>query len=203
MTFPNSSDGNSEWILKKNKEGITVYVKSNPSFRVKTFRGIMEVESTLSELVAILKDVENNRNWIYKCKESELLDTVNFWHQFNYYEIGVTWPYNNRDVIMELKMDQHLPSKEVTIAIENANSYIPNKESLYRIKIAQGFWKFTPLESGKIKVTYELTIDPGKNIPALLVNGRAVKDPFMTLKKLRSTVMKGAYKGQHYQQIIH
>jgi hypothetical protein len=56
--------------------------------------------------------------------------------------------------------------------------------------------------SEKVKITYELSIDPGGNLPKWLVNTLAVDFPFNTLKNLRQLVKKPLYRDAKRSYII-
>ncbi len=73
---------------------------------------------------------------------------------------------------------------------------VPFKKGMVRVQTMSGYWEFMPVvsggeNSGKVKVTYELSLDPGGNLPKWLVNTLAVDLPFHTLKNLRQPFASG------------
>jgi ribosome-associated toxin RatA of RatAB toxin-antitoxin module len=76
------------------------------------------------------------------------------------------------------------------------------QQGLVRIKNMTGKWQLTPVENNKVKVVYEMNIDPGGKIPKWLVNAMLVDIPFNTLQKLRSIVKEAKYVNANLNYII-
>lgn len=188
------------WELEKKEDGISIYTTKKADDRVKTFKGLMTTNTSLHELVGIFKDVSNAKKWIYKCAESRVEKVENFWHQYNYYEIEA-WPFENRDMVMDLRMSQNAETKTIRITIKNASELILEMKGKTRVEVLEGYWQFKPESERQVEITYQLTIDPGKGIPPFLANTRAVKDPFETLKELRRIIRSRKYKTSHYPQL--
>ena len=84
---------------------------------------------------------------------------------------------------------------------------VPPKKGMVRVQAMSGYWAFIPVlvdgkNSKNVKVTYELSIDPGGSLPKWLVNTLAVDFPFYTLKNLRELVKKTVYRDAKSPNII-
>jgi hypothetical protein len=79
---------------------------------------------------------------------------------------------------------------------------LPLKQGMVRIQSLTGQWLLTPLTKGDVSVTYEMSVDPGGNIPKWLVNLMAVDLPFNTLQKLRNIVKEARYVNARMGNII-
>ncbi len=79
---------------------------------------------------------------------------------------------------------------------------LPLKQGMVRIQSLTGQWLLTPFTKSDVSVTYELSVDPGGNIPKWLVNMMAVDLPFNTLQKLRNIVKEARYVNARVENII-
>ncbi len=79
---------------------------------------------------------------------------------------------------------------------------VATNANMIRIDKMSGYWGFEPLKDGNVKVTYEMGVDPGGDLPVWLVNALVVDIPFYTLKNLRDLVKTPAYKNAKRSYII-
>src|ERR1700744_2572843 len=96
--------GQSDWELKTEKEGIKVYTKTYPDSKFKAIRVDLDLSATLSQIVALLMDVNTGAEWVYATKSSVLLKQISPSEVVYYSEIKLPWPMANRDFIAQLKV---------------------------------------------------------------------------------------------------
>jgi hypothetical protein len=51
-----------KWTLKKDKEGIKVYIRNEPTTGLPEYKGITKIAAPLQSLIAVLRDVEGYSN---------------------------------------------------------------------------------------------------------------------------------------------
>jgi ribosome-associated toxin RatA of RatAB toxin-antitoxin module len=175
-----SSADSTDWVLQKNENGIAVYTRYAQGTHIKEVRVVNVVESSLSGLVALLLDVKNYPNWIYACSEASVLKEINSLEQYQYQVTDVPWPVSDRDVVSHFKLQQDSITKIVTAMNTAKPEYIPKKDDRVRVQHFQSNYKFTPLPDGKVKVEFELYVDPGGNVPDWLINSNIVTAPYKT-----------------------
>lgn len=183
----------SDWELKMNKEGITVYTKNLENSPYKAIKTVCTIKSSMSRLTAVLLDIENSADWVYSTKKCSVLKVSSPTDLTYYSEIAVPWPVSNRDFIIRLKVSQDEKTKVVTVLGENKPTYLPENKNVVRIQRSFSKWLITPLPNGLLKIEYLLEVDPGGIIPAWLINMFATKGPFETFKNLREQVKKPRY----------
>jgi ribosome-associated toxin RatA of RatAB toxin-antitoxin module len=169
-----------DWKLKKNENGIEVYTRYAENSPLKEVRVVTVVQSSLSAIVALLLDVKNYPNWIYSCSEASTLNVINDHDEYHYQVTHLPWPLSNRDLIWHFKIEQEETTKIVAVTNTSEPDYIPAKKGIVRVKHVQSGYRLTPLANGKIKVEFEIFVDPGGNIPAWLVNANIVSAPYKT-----------------------
>src|SRR4030095_2264754 len=179
-----SAADSTDWVLQKNENGIAVYTRYAEGSHIKEVKVVNEVTSSLSALVALLLDVKNYPNWIYACSEASVLKEINNHEQYQYQVTDVPWPVSDRDMASHFKIHQDSITKIVTVTNKGEPDYIPPKEDRVRVPHFQSNYKFTPLTNGKVKVEFELYVDPGGTVPDWLINANIVTAPYKTTQAL-------------------
>ena len=104
------------------------------------------------------------------------------------------WPIDNRDFVVNVKVQQDAKTKVVTQVSTNMPTFIKKKDGHVRITQFQALWTLTPMKNGIVNCEYQLLVNPGGNIPAWLVNLAAVDGPFETTLNMREWVFKDKYQ---------
>lgn len=185
-----SQDG---WSLKKDKNGIKVFSKKSDKFKFDQLKVECVLDGKISQLAAVLLDVNNQYQWVYKTNKSQLLKEMGEGDVVYYSEISCPWPFENRDVVVRMNIAQNKLSKVLTIEAKNVADYIPVKNNLVRIQYSNALWTVTPLSSSQFKVEYSIEVDPGSNVPAWLVNLFAINGPYESFVNLREKMKVSPY----------
>ncbi len=186
-----------DWTLKTQEDGVSIYMKELPDSKFKAIRVICTVTATLSQMVAVIMDVNTGTDWVYSIKTSRLLKQVSPSELYYYCEVALPWPISNRDFIAHLKVTQDTLTKVVTINGPTVSNYIPSKPGIVRVAASEGLWVISPKPNHMVQIDYTLRTDPGGSVPAWLVNMFATKGPLETFKKLKDQLVKPAYAGIH------
>ena len=188
------------WDLAKEGKGIEVYTRKVGGSKFKEYKGIMTVEAPLSGLVALVDDASAYPKWIDTCKEGKTLKRISPKESY-VYTVNKAFPVANRDAIVRNVILQDPETLAVTIEIEGKPDSIPVNEKLVRVTYIKGFWRFTPLDQGKVEVVYQVHNEPGGGIPAWLVNSFVVKQPFRTLVNMQKMVKESRYPDKTFDFI--
>ncbi|HVS98164.1 MAG TPA: START domain-containing protein [Puia sp.] len=185
--------GQDGWTLKSEKEGIRVYTRTFPDSKFKAIRVELELQASLSQMVAVLLDVNAGVDWVYATKSSVLLKRVSPTELYYYSEVSLPWPFSNRDFIAQLKVRQDSATRIVTIDGPTVADYLPVKKDIVRVARSEGKWVLRPIRKGRIRVEYELRTDPGGDIPAWLFNLFVTRGPMESFENLKRQLKKPAY----------
>lgn len=183
-----------EWKLKTQREGIDVFTRNVADSKIKAIRIKCSINATLSQLVAVILDIDASGEWVPGTKSAVLLQQTSSTELFYYSEIRFPWPASNRDYVAHLTVSQDPHSRVVTIQSTNLPDHVPVKKGIVRVLRATGKWTIIPKEKNRMDVEYELLADPGGSIPAWVVNLLSTKSPLEAFTKLRLQVQKPAYK---------
>jgi START domain len=194
--------GQADWELKTDKEGIKVYTKTFPDSKFKAIRVDLDLQASLSQVVALLMDVNAGADWIYATKSSVLLKQVSPNELVYYSEVKLPWPISNRDFIAQLKATQDVKTKVVTIDGPTVPDYVPVKEGIVRVAKSEGKWVITPVGPHHIKILYTLRMDPGGDLPAWLFNLFVTKGPTESFRNLQGELKKPQYQQARLAYIV-
>jgi hypothetical protein len=182
-----------QWELVKDKDGIKVFLKTAAGSKIKEFKGVTNVNSSLDSILAVLYDTQACAEWIHNCSQAARLTDISFYEAYIYQVINFPFPVKDRDLILHTVMTQDPETKDVTIKLNSAPDYV-SKTGNVRIKTSAGYYLLKPLPDGTVEVTWQHYTDPGGGVPAWMVNSLLVDTPFKTLENLKKIVHEQKYQ---------
>src|ERR1700754_672583 len=112
-----------DWTLKKDKNGIRVFSRKAKNYKLDELKVECVVDGRLSQLAAVLFDVNKQYQWVYKTSKSQLMKQVSPADVFFYTEIECPWPFDNRDLVIHMSMTQNTATRVMVIEAKNVNGY--------------------------------------------------------------------------------
>lgn len=174
-----------DWQLKKDEGGIKVYTRPNSQSAFDSFKAEMAVKTTVAQVVAILKNIEKYPEIFPDILELRVLSRPNDSTQIQYSLSDAPWPVWDRDGIYEMVFIHDRPKKGVNVRSRALPNFLPEKEGVVRIIKSQSSWKIHPIGEGLVRIVYEVSAEPGGNIPDWLANSAAIEVPYETFVNLR------------------
>lgn len=182
-----------QWELVKDEDGIKVFLETIPGSKIKEFKGVTNINSSLDSILAVLYDADACPEWVHNCKQGTRLRDIGFYEAYLYQVINFPFPLKDRDLILHTLMTQDPKSKEITIKLNSVPDYISETNNV-RIKTSAGYYLFKPLHDGAVEVTWLHHTEPGGGVPTWIVNSLIVATPFETLKYLKKIVQEQKYQ---------
>ncbi len=180
------------WTLAKDKKGIKVYHRKIDITPIKVFKGVAELETELTPLVAFLMDVHKFPSWIVMCDSAEVLKSTGEYvdeiDQLVYCVYTVNrppWPVKPRDNVIYAVATQDTETLTLRVKGLALPEYIPHKKGFIRCPLLMMEWKFMPLDNGNLEFTFETVVDVGGWIPDWVINVYSVYIPYMTIQNIR------------------
>jgi hypothetical protein len=198
----NTASAQINWHLNSEKDDMKIYTGTVPDSKIKAVKVECVFHATLSQLAAVLLDVNTAAEWLYHTKSASLVKQVSPSEIYYYSEISLPWPAQNRDFVAHLTITQNPVTKVMTIDGPSVTGFVPVKSGIVRVNNSKGYWVITPLANTQIRVEYSLHVDPGGALPAWLVNMFATEGPFKMFKNLRSQLESSAYKNAQLPFIV-
>lgn len=193
-----SSQTAGEWELKRQSDGLNVYLRDAAGSEVKEIKIETTLEASLHAVVAVLKDVPVYEDWIYKCLEANRLEPATNTSSLYYCKVDFPWPMSDRDFIAKSRLQQDPASRTVYIDVKGQPDYQEEVEEVVRIRSLDIHYELTPLPGGKTKMSYRLHSDPGGAIPTWLVNLVVDNGPVNTVKGMREMLKSEKYQNAQF-----
>jgi START domain len=187
------SDAQNSWKLEKDKNGIVVYSRKSDLSKFNQLRVVCTVEAKLSDLAALILDVNNYIKWVYSTKRINILKKVGESELYYYSEINSPWPVTNRDLPVHLKILEDTATRVMTILADCIPNYIPLKKNIVRVPVSKAIWKVTALDLGKINIDYQLEVDVGGYVPSWIFNMFISHGPYESFKNLKDEIKFSKY----------
>jgi len=181
----------SEWKLETTDDamGINVYTRDIAGSAFKEYKGVTELSSTLSGVVALMKDSENLPNWIHNMVEQKLLKRKA--GKSLSYSVTRARGTEPRDNIVMSNYKQDPDTNIITISIKGKPKHLPVKEGYIRVPLVNGSWVFAPKGNGKVEITYQLHVEPGGDLSPKMYNEvGAIDAPLGTLSGMHKQIAK-------------
>jgi len=179
-----SSFSQTNWELTKNKDGIKVYTANEANSKLKSIKVEAVFTGTLQKLVGILRNVNNNKDWVYSTKQAKLIKEINANELFYYSETQLPWPVSNRDIPVRMHLNLNTVNNTLQVtAVGEPNAY-PEQKGIVRIQYFNSSWNVKFDGKNKISIVYFLKMDPSGTVPAQVTNMFITKGPYETFANL-------------------
>ena len=175
------------WETVVDSEGLLVERRAYAGSALQEIRGVIRLETSLNAVMALLKDAEFNRHWVYRSGGARILEESGYARAYVYGIVDAPWPMQDRDTVVRFDYRQD-ESGEITITINNFPDYLPQVEGYVRVPDFGGYWRLRPQQDGRVEVTYQVYGDPGGWIPVWVANYAAVTSVTRTLQAMDSAV---------------
>lgn len=175
----------SDCALKKEGDGVLVYTCNSENERFKSLKATFTIERTsIEELVAFLKKVDQYTAWQYNMISAKLLKPVSEDTIIVRTEMDAPWPVENRELIVEYSFfRQHSPQRLKVVTRTVLFEY-PASEDVVRVPFSHAEWDVTAAGDA-LQVSYTMKIDPGGSVPAWLVNMAMAAGPYESFTNLK------------------
>jgi hypothetical protein len=182
------------WELIKEDEGIRIFSKSDNNSEFIEIKGVSETRGSLKPFVALMRDVNNFKNWMHAIKRSSVIERINENHFSYYLHSDIPWPGRDRDVVLNLRISRNPNNKVIYTETKNIPGVIPKKEGIRRIPSVKSSWQFIPLESNRIRIIFKTRIKPGVQLPDWLADMIYNQGPYHTIKNMKEMVNRQKYQ---------
>lgn len=177
-------EGQSSWHLIKDKNDIKVYTSESDSSDFKHIKVTGIFDGTLDKALSIFQDIGKQKDWVYGTKRSYLIKKSSDRDLLYYVETSLPWPVSNRDIAIDMKIDENKANNTMVIRTQGEPEAIPVNKGIVRVPKFTGDWYFKSSGNNKLSIEYYLFVDPGGSLPAWIVNMFISKGPYETFDRL-------------------
>jgi hypothetical protein len=188
LLIPVSSAFPQDWTFIKEKEGVFLYTRKEVGDELKSFKGVMDVHTTVEKVSALIGNVNNHDWWDENLREIRVLWIENPQH-FQYYLVyDVPWPLSDRDLVVDARVTIDPATKKYVIYSKPLEGVVPEKQGLVRIRQYWQRWTVQPMDKGMVRITLEGFVDPGGIVPSWLYNMVITETPLKVMRGVRQRV---------------
>jgi hypothetical protein len=177
-----------DWRLKKDKDGVRVYTRWIEATDVRKARQMkveMVVESSIENILMVLKDDVNAKKWAYRAKEFYNFDIIDENNWYSYSELSIPWPFQNKDLITKNHLVRIPSENQVRVDITGVADYLPEKKSLSRIPHFEGGWTLTRTGDDAVKIEYLVFTKSEPVLPRWIIDPIVEQGAWETLNNFR------------------
>lgn len=184
-----AADDPHRWKLVKHEDGIKVSTRTLSHSNYKQFRGEMDFNGNMGQLLDFISDPERCPDWRYKCiKMLQLSDG------YIYKLSNLPWPLNDRYTVMQSQLEYDQQNNSYTLTLKNIKrellpahiqAELPEPGNTVQMRYSDGFWQLKLNANASIHITYQMHGDPAGVIPAALANQGVTNAALITLGNLK------------------
>jgi len=158
-----------DWQYVKTKKGVVLFQRDYGNNGIKEFRAESVMKNiNYHSIVAMFRDHERFDEWVKDMKVVKNIKSNGPNENFDYYEVNIPWPFENRDIVYFQKIFYGAEDKSLNIVFKGFPDMIPPTKNKIRMRESFGGWKFYR-KGGELHIIYQHYTDPN-NLPANLVN---------------------------------
>lgn len=182
------------WVLKKDKNDIQIFIKSEEGSNVLSYKILTTINAPVSDIKAILYDIRSYPDWTPSLKTAEILTHISKDEMYYYVDVDAPWPISNRDNIIHFQMHEEPLSKTTEISVIGVPDYIDKKAGVVRVLESKGIWRLNPTANNKTEVVSIHSSDPSGSLPVWIVKIFIVNNIYKLFLNLKEEVQKEKYK---------
>ncbi len=186
------SQGDSGWKIVRQQKGIDVYVKPIAESPVNAVKATKIIDCSMATALTALLDVSNHANWMYQCKNAEVIKKINDTTWYYYAQSSTPWPVLDRDYVSKIVVRKK-NKNSISVVGVGIPDYLPEKADIVRLPYSLSEWKFTSLGPQKIYSELFLSVNAGGSVPAWLLNLFISKGPYQTMLNFSKIVHNKKY----------
>ncbi len=172
--------------LRRDSDGIKVYVCKSANEKFKTLRAEFTLENTsMDQLLEFLFNVKDYPNWQYNMISAKKLDRISDTEMNYQSDVDAPWPVDDRELIVNFKVNRDAGANQINIVMHNILSDIPMKSGFMRVPFFFATYQISGINKTSLKIVYNLNIDPGGSVPPWLVNMAMAEGPYLSFKNLK------------------
>lgn len=170
-----------DWILKKNKNQIKVYLR-NLDYNSQQYCAETIVEADINLVSSHILDFNNSFKWMYKLKSSEILSKESDSLFYVYFIVKMNWPLKNRDLVSDVIVSK--TENEIIIELNSVPGHMEINPNFERIKDTKSVWKLEYLTKNKTKVSLQ-SYAVIEGIPTFISDFFILESPLYSLNNLK------------------
>lgn len=189
-----TAGGEQPWEHVEHTDGVDVYQRDAQQFGAVAFRGVIELDIPIGEVIPVFIDPDERPNWVYRHAEEEMLERDEVrelaWSERSWVRVDMPFPATDRDYIFHTEYEFHPDDRSVTADLRTVDDVrMPPQDCCVR---AESITHYTvealPEERTRIEVASET--DLGGQLPDWITRRAEREWPVETLTALAERIRR-------------
>ncbi len=170
LIFPATSQGQDGWKLKREKNGVTIYVREQADSPLKEYKARAVLSYPIQEVFNLISDLERHPEWVFRCTGLTIIenpDENRVRYQTTY---NIPWPMKDRDLTVEAVTTELDAGKKIEMLSEDILLDYPLEKGVIRMPGYREWVILEEIDPNNTLFIAEGYADPGGAVPPWLVN---------------------------------
>lgn len=179
------------WRLSKNdnRHNIKVYVKNEDGQKIRSFRVVAMMDSSIETLARVQSDFDDYLRWYFATLEVKFLKKVSDREYIYYLVHDAPIGTPDRDVIMRAVIEPMTAKRPyVQLKMNALPNFLPVKPPYVRMEAEDYTARWTPINKNQVLLEAEGFINPGGAAPSWAVNFIQGRGPYINMMGLRRMI---------------
>ena len=164
-----ASSAQSDWDLRRDKDGIVIYTKTPEDNPLKEYRVYAEIDNPLVMVYTFLTDIERRPEWVINCMDVDIIERSG--NRSIYHTCyDIPWPMSDRDLVVECESAIFTDSGRAHILTVLSDYDYPPEEDAIRMERYREEVFLEAIAPGRTAYRVEGFADPGGKLPTWVVN---------------------------------
>jgi hypothetical protein len=178
-----------DWEFVMSSEGVDVYQRDAEEIGGIAFRGEMEADVHIGELLTVFIDPDERPHWVYRYGEDEMLhrdeDRDLKWSESYWVRVDMPFPTTDRDYVFYTEYEIDEEEKVVYALIESVeDEAAPERDCCVRARSRTNYTVEPVVGEEKTRITVEVETDLGGSLPGWITRRAEREWPVETLTAL-------------------
>jgi len=185
VLFPVAILGQAGWKLKREKNGISIYVREQADSPLKEYRARAVLAHPIQQVSEFHSDLERHPEWVFRCTGLAIIEGKGEQKVRYHTTYDIPWPMKDRDLTVEAVITHHAGGKKIESLTEDIMLDYPVEKGVIRMPAYLEWVILEEIDSMNTLFIAEGYADPGGTVPAWLVNMFLVDGIYDSIIKTR------------------
>ena len=189
VIFSATSQGQAGWKLKREKNGISIYVREQADSPLKEYKARAVIAHPIRQVSEFLSDLERHPEWVFRCTDLTIIEDQGVRKTKYHTTYDIPWPMEDRALTVEAVITHHAGGKKFESLSEDIILDFPVKKGVIRMPGYREWVILEDIDSMNTLFIAEGFADPGGTVPAWLVNMFLVDGIYDSVMKTREILL--------------
>jgi hypothetical protein len=185
VVYPATSLGQGDWKLKRDKEGITIYVREQADSPLKEYKARAIIANPIQQVFEFMSDYERYPEWVFRCAGLTIIEDQREHRIVYQIAYDIPWPMKARDLTVESVITVHDQDRKIEKLTKTVQVDFPSEEGVIRMPEYREFVVLEEIDSLNTLFITEGYSNPGGKVTPRLVNMFLVDGIFDSVVRLR------------------